>query len=65
MQDYWETLLDFPGAYEQADEFWESISPFYKKLHKFVLERLVKFYNLPNKTDEIPAYLIGRKLLVE
>ncbi|KAH1012158.1 hypothetical protein HUJ05_011366 [Dendroctonus ponderosae] len=62
VQDYWEALLDFPGAYEQADAFWDSISPFYAKLQKFVRERLFKYYKLQHETNEIPAYLIGRAL---
>uniref|UniRef100_A0AAR5PBB4 Angiotensin-converting enzyme n=1 Tax=Dendroctonus ponderosae TaxID=77166 RepID=A0AAR5PBB4_DENPD len=62
VQDYWEALLDFPGAYEQADAFWDSISPFYAKLQKFVRERLFKYYKLQHETNEIPAYLIGGQL---
>lgn len=59
VQSYWEALIDFSEGYEQADQFWEEISPFYKKLHNFVKTRLFKFYGIEEQKYDIPAFLLG------
>lgn len=65
VQNYWETLIDFSEGYEQADQFWEEISPFYKKLHSFVRTRLFKFYGIEDHNGDIPVFLLGMCLLVK
>ncbi|XP_066245295.1 angiotensin-converting enzyme-like isoform X2 [Euwallacea similis] len=62
VQDYWEGLVDFSGAYQQAAEFWEEILPFYKKLQAFIRTRLFKFYNIENHREDIPSFLLGGDL---
>ncbi|XP_066145179.1 angiotensin-converting enzyme-like isoform X2 [Euwallacea fornicatus] len=62
VQDYWEGLIDFSGAYQQAAEFWEEILPFYRKLQAFIRMRLFKFYNIENHGENIPSFLLGSDL---
>lgn len=59
VQEYWEALSDFQGAYDQAQEFWDEILPFYKRFYSFVRSRLFKYYNISQDTEEISVYLLG------